>query len=212
MKFRFLLIILLLVAMQIFAQEEVITPEQDNMNKKYLIQLNDNLLTTINMLEAFNVQAREIYLIKQGDVYNSFLLDLTMQCSNLIDKIRQAEVMPPLERELQIRALIATVKADVEYKPVIVSDEEQRQNSNYLSNVGKNLKAQITSVLQAIIKEEQVILDKGEVSDNYFRLHTHHFLFSLLEDFIIPSDYLSPENENYLALIVQSIDDALQKK
>lgn len=177
MKFINYLIILLLISINLGAQEMSITPEQDNMNKKYLIQLNDNLLSTINMLEAFNKQATEIYLIKQGDFYNSFLLDLTMQCSNLIGKIRQAEIMTAEDRELQIRALIATIKADVEYLPTDISDKQQQQNSNYLANVEKNLKSQIASVLQAIVKEEKVILEKGEVTQNYFRLHSHHFLF-----------------------------------
>jgi hypothetical protein len=210
-RYQFLLI-LIFFAGAISAVDETITQEQDESNKKYLILLNDNLITTIDMLQIFNDKGQEIYLIEQGDIYNSFLFDLTMQCSNLIDKIRQAETFGALERELQIRALIATIKADVEYYERTISDELQEQNSIYLMNVEKNLQAQTSSVLQAIIKEEQVILEKGEVTNNYFRLHTHHFIFSLLSDFIIPSDYLSRRNEDYLVQIVQSVDAAMQKE
>lgn len=211
MRFLNIFLLMILLSSSLFAQDQVISEKQDEFNRKYLIQLNNNLLSTIDMLQVFNEKGQEIYLIKQGELYNSFLLDLTMQCSNLIDKIRQAEVMSPLARELQIRALIATIKADVEYNSEEVPEAQQRENSNYLTNVEINLNAQTASVLQAMVKEEKLILEKGEVTTNYLRLHTHHFLFSLLEDFIQPSDYLSPANENYLVQIVQSVDASLQK-
>lgn len=212
MKNLIIIIILLSFSSFLISEEIIVTEEQDEFNQKFLIRLNDNLLSTIDMLQVFNEKGREIYLIKQGDIYNSFLFDLTMQCSNLIDKIRQSEALSAPARELQIRALIATIKPDVEYNEKVISDKQQARNSNYLMNVEKNLQAQTSSVLQALVEEEKVILAKGEVTNNYFRLHTHHFLFSLLLDFINPSDYLSRANEDYLVMIVKSIDETLQKE
>jgi hypothetical protein len=211
MRRKLLFLLILVFSVSIIWADETITEEQDLANKKYLILLNDNLITTIDMLQAFNKQAKEIYLIEQGDMYNSFLMDLTMQCSNLISKIRETEDMDALDRELQIRALIATIKPDVEFIYIEIEPEQNSSNRDYLENVEKNLLAQISSVLQEIIKEEKTVLEKGTVTNNYFRLQTHHFIFSLLEDFIIPSEYLSGINEDYLVKIVESIDDILQK-
>ena len=192
--------------------EDIITEEQDSDNKKFLILLNDNLLTTINVLQAYDEQASEVYLIKNGEYYNAFLMDMVMQCSNLIDKIRNAEEMPDFEREKQIRALIATIKPDVEFLNNEIEVNRNKQNRNYLQDVNINLQSQTASILKALLKEEEIILQKGEVTQNYLRLHSHHFLFSLLNDFIEPFDYLSELNANYLAEIVRSVDEALPKE
>ncbi|KQC09906.1 MAG: hypothetical protein APR54_03555 [Candidatus Cloacimonas sp. SDB] len=211
MKYKFVYILIMVISITSVAATEIISAEQDANNRKYLINLNDNILTTIQMLQAFNYQGQEIYLIQNGDYYNSLLLDFTMQCSNLIENIRQAEELNPLDRDLQVRALIATIKPDVEFDETEISPKQKVQNRNFLKNAEIQLQYRLKSILAAIIEEEKEILNKGEVTQKYFQLHTHHFLFSLLEDFIAPSDLLSASNEKYLIAIVQSIDEALQQ-
>jgi hypothetical protein len=211
MKYKFVYILIIVITITSVSANEIISVEQDTNNRKYLISLNDNILTTIQMLQAFNYQGQEIYLIQNGDYYNSLLMDFTMQCSNLIENIRQAEELNPLDRELQVRALIATIKPDVAFDETEISPKQKVQNRNFLKNTDLQLQYRLKSILAAIIEEEKEILNKGEVTQKYFQLHTHHFLFSLLEDFIAPSDLLSPSNEKYLIDIVQSIDEALQQ-
>jgi len=205
-----ILVTLFAVAFTFCSAEEMISEEQDSQNKKYLILLNDNIITTIQVLEAFNEQASEIYLIQNGEYYNAFLMDMAMQCSNLINEIRNAELMSELEREMQIRALLATIKPDVEFTASEVDSSTEDQS--YLESVNLNLTDQIISIQKALLSEEETILEKGEVTQNYLRLHTHYFLFSLILDFIEPSEYLGKLNLNYLVRIVRSVDEALPKE
>jgi len=212
MKYKLIYLLVIITAFTAVSANEIISAEQDASNRKYLINLNDNILTTIQMLQAFNYQGQEIYLIQNGDFYNSLLLDFTMQCSNLIENIRQADELEPLDRELQVRSLIATIKPDVEFDETDIDPKQKVRNRNFLKNADLQLQYRLKSILKEIVEEEEEILKKGEVTQKYFQLHTHHFLFSLLEDFVAPSDLLSASNENYLIAILQSIDEALQKK
>jgi len=212
MRSKLIVLALIILSFTYNFAEEIITEEQDSQNKKFLILLNDNILTTINVLEAFNEQASEIYLIKNGEYYNAFLMDMAMQCSNLINEIRSADTISPLEREKLVRALTATIKPDVEFE-IIGSDMELNiENGVYLTDVNTNLSRQLASLQKVIMNEEKIILQEGEVTQNYLRMHSHHFLFSLLLDFIEPSEYLSEINLNYLVEIVRSVDESLPKE
>ena len=205
-----LLIAFILSSNTIFAEDKV-TEKQDALNKKYLILLAENIISTIDMLSTFNETSHYIgESVENGDQYKSFLLEMTLECSNLIEKIRDAEDMQKLEREMQIRALIVTLKPDIEYKSVKISKSENTKNKVYLADVIENLNRQIKTLLNGIMKEEKDIIESRSLTLNYLRLHSFHFLFSLLLDFIEPGLNLSKTNRDYLVRVTKSIDVSLQ--
>ena len=211
MKVKNLLLILLLILVSTLSSNEKITDEQDALNKKYLILLTENIIITIDMLSTFNETSHYIgESIENSDQYKSFLLEMTLECSNLIEKIRDAEDMQKLEREMQIRALIVTLKPDIEYKSVKISKSENTKNKVYLADITENLNGQIKTLLNGIMKEEKDIIESRSLTLNYLRLHSFHFLFSLLLDFIEPGLNLSKTNRDYLVRVTKSIDVSLQ--
>jgi len=212
MKVRSIIIVIFLLGIFLHATDTVVDDVQNSRNQKFLILLNDNLLSTIQMMEAFNEQASEIYLIENGEVYNGFLMDMTMQCSNLIGGIRQAETMTDEMREKQITALLASIKPDVQFIEQEPDNEILQNTHSYLDSVNINLNDQLATLFKLILEEEKNVLNIGRVTQNYLRLHSHHFLFSLIIDFIEPADRLSPLNAVYLADIVRSVDSSLPKQ
>lgn len=206
-----LLIAFILSSNTIFAEDKV-TEKQDALNKKYLILLTENIVSTVDMLSTFNETSHYIgESVENGDQYKSFLLEMTLECSNLIEKIRDAEDMQKLEREMQIRALIVTLKPDIEYKSVKISKSENTKNKVYLADVTENLNGQIKTLLNGIMKEEKDIIESQSLTLNYLRLHSFHFLFSLLLDFIEPGLNLSKTNRDYLVWVTKSMDESLQQ-
>ncbi len=187
--------------------------DQNADNRKYLILLDENIITTIEMMDAFHKKSELIYQdIEHGQDYDQFLLSMTMECSNLLENIRNADVLTAEEREIRIASLIATIKSDVEFSNADVTESKDRENSLYLNNIQINLKSQKATLLKHMIKEEEIILELGKITENYMRLHTHNFLFSLILNFTQDSEYLSKINRNYLTKVIRSVDQTLQHK
>lgn len=186
--------------------------DQNSKNKKYLILLDEDLISTIEMLDAFHQKSQIIYQdIEHGQDYDQFLMTMTMECSNLIENIRNTEGFSANEIEMQIQKLIATIKPDVEFSEDIIQEEENNTNKTYLEDVESNLNMQKKQLFQFIVNEEEKILAEGVIDNNYMRLHSHNFLFSLILNFIEPEQYLSKKNRNYLVDIVKSVDESLPK-
>ncbi len=49
-------------------------------NQLFLEELDKNILSTIQVLEAFNNNAQNLYDIEGADYYRRFLMDMTLEC------------------------------------------------------------------------------------------------------------------------------------
>ena len=79
----------------------------------------------------------------------------------------------------------------------------------FLNTVKENFDLQLNTLLKEIMNEEKIVMENKIITLNYYRLHTHHFLFSLLSDFVEPSEYLSNNNREYLVLVTKAIEKSI---
>ena len=184
--------------------------KQEKANLTYLYQLNRNLLSTIDMLTAFNKIANNMGPeISGSDFFSQFLLESTIQVSEIIQLIRNAENREPEEIDNSIRDMMSILQPHEIQLPAKISKNQNEENLDYLKTLNQNLDFQIPTLLKELTKEEKIIAEIKKITPNYIRLHSHFFLFSVLKDFSEPQVYLSTMNRHYLVELSKAIDVSL---
>ncbi|MBN2460579.1 MAG: hypothetical protein JXB60_03140 [Candidatus Cloacimonetes bacterium] len=204
---RLYLLLLLIGILFSGCLKDGVSKKQDELNRKYLYQFNQNLLSTIELLVTFNTAAQNMgESIEGSQQFSGFLMEMTVQCSSLIDLIRSAETLDPAEREGHIQLIMSNLRPQEITLPARIDKKRDQSNRLYLQSASDNLGRQLGLLLRDITREEQVIMTAGKVTADYFKLHSHHFLFSLLHDFVEPSELLSRFNREYLVELTRAIE------
>lgn len=205
MKIRKILIIILLPVV-IYSQN--ISKEQNNKNKAFLNNLDENVTETIDMLVTFNKTAKKIEVDITGwNTYSKFLLELTMECSNIKKIITSSDTLTFEERELTIRNLMSSLYPNTKYLPYPIGAEQDKQHSELLEIFRKKLGSKQEKLIKLILIEENKIVESGTFNKYYLSLHTENYIYSLLRDFIDQQEKLSPKNRKYLLSITRDIED-----
>ena len=102
--------------------------DEDYNNKLFLQNLDSNILSTIKITTTFNEIANRMVDIKGVDAYKRFLMDMTIECSNLRSMIRDTDENNAIEREESIKTIIFSIRSDSEYKIREVDDEINQKN------------------------------------------------------------------------------------
>ena len=205
---KIFLIIITLISLNAFAAK--VSSQQNKLNKEYLTLLDLNIGGTIKLLSSFNTILDSLPdQITGTQLFSGFLMDLTLECGNLKKHIALTETMKSAEREEMIQVLIATLNPDIEYLPYSVSKEQDEQNRQILAAMHIRFKNRLFALQKEILREETLILESGTFNKYFFNLHSQHFMYELLMDFIEPSGNLSRENRNYLIQMATQLEEMM---
>lgn len=201
-----------LLTINLWSNDQKSTNQNSN-NILYLEKLDQNIVSTIETLSAFNYAVGK----SEGKVtglerYKNFLMEMTIECSKIRQFVVDSKNVDDREREAIIRMAILTIRSDVKYKVGTVTTEMNIQNKEYLKNIEIMLSNQKKILESLIIDEEKAILRDGEINQDFLNYHAHHFLFSLLIDFLQPSDFLGFETRNLLTSRIKTLEAELRKE
>lgn len=186
-----------------------ISTAQDQNNKDYLDQLDRNISGTIQVLSSFNEMLENLpEQIAGTDAFSQFLMELTLECSGIKKQIARSEALTAGEREELINLLILNLNPEVKWFPVLISEEEDEQNKQMIKIMLRRIIGHVLALQKEILREEEGILASGTFHKYFFSLHSRHFMFQLLLDFLEPSDDLSPKNRDFLIRMVRRIEAA----
>lgn len=201
---KLLVIVLIISTVFLIAK---ISKKQNINNRNFLLNLDKNILETIDLLTTFNDAANNMpNFIKGINKYKSYLMEMTIECSKLRKSISDSDTMTKDEREKQISLLIKSLKPDIPISNEKVSKKQDKTNSEYLDNISKQLNERVGMTFKDLMLIEKSFLGKKEIPDKYFRQHSRLFLFSLLLDFIDHEEYLSRMNRDQLMRIIRSME------
>ena len=182
-------------------------------NSLYLENLDAEISELIELLTTFNSIANNLPdKIAGVNVYKNFLMDITLECSNIRKQIAESEDGSANERELIIKNIIKSIKANVNFVPVPISDEQAKKNFIYLEIYYNRFEHIIISILKSLLDEERKIVESNSITKIYLDLHTRHFLLSLINSFVKNSKDISNKNQFLLLKIAQEIDSELHSK
>ena len=188
-----------------------ISDEQNIRNKQYLVNLDLNVLETIDIMVMFNDASKNLPedTINGIITYRKFLLDMTMECGNIRKDIKLSKDMSPIEREKHIAMMFATIKPDVIYVHKKINNSQDLTNRETINKLHERIKKYIPFLQKEILKGEKAVIENSSFSKYYMNIHSQHFMFQLLSDYIANSDKLSYNNREYLLKIALSIESAL---
>jgi len=182
--------------------------KQDKNNRLFLKKLDENILSTIEMLTTFNQAANNIpNFVKGANKYKAFLMEMTIECSKIRNGIIKSEEMNRTEREFQIRKLILSIKSDEFFQIEKVSKKKDKLNREFLQFTSAKLQNALGIIRKEIMSQEKIIMKKDTISSKYFDLHSRNFLYSLLLDYLKISHLLTKENRNDLANVLRSLEN-----
>jgi hypothetical protein len=181
-------------------------------NKEYLLQLDRNISGTIEVMTTFNETLINLPdHIKGKTAFSVFLMEMTMECGGIKKDISLSWDFSAVDREEMIRNLIANLNPEVPWFPYYINNDKDRQNRELTVILKKRLIEHVLAVQKEIMRQEAGILESGSFHKYFFHLHSEHFMYQLLLDFIEPADYLSADNRDYLIKMVRHIEDSLIK-
>jgi len=187
--------------------------QQDSNNFDYLQYLDENLTGTIEVLSAFNNTLFSLSTeIKGVNAFSQFLMNLTMECSNLKKEIANSYQLSSTDREELIRILISSLNPEIKWYPFEIDKEQDEQNRQIAHIMKGRFREQIARLRQQIFKEEAGILEAKTFYKYFFFLHSQHFMYQLMMDFLEPSENLSRDNRDYLIKMVRAIEDDLMNE
>lgn len=202
-----LLLFLMLSAVTCFAQ---ISRAQNN--KEYLLQLDRNISGTIQVLTTFNKTLDNLPdHIKGKTAFSVFLMEMTMECGGIKKDISSSRDFSAADREEMIRNLIANLNPEVPWFPYYINKDKDGQNRELTVILKKRLIDHVLAVQKEIMQQEAGIMESGSFHKYFFHLHSEHFMYQLLLDFIEPAEHLSADNRDYLIKMVRHIEDSLIK-
>jgi len=118
--------------------------------------------------------------------------------------------MPSQERSQIIKNVLKSLKPDVVFQKKYISQKKDTENREYLEEVSAKLVKKVNNSLQEITKEEEIIKQKEAITRDYLKLHSQHFMYSTLLNYIMPSEHLNKRYRNYLTQIVKEIMIGMQ--
>lgn len=209
-----LLILIILICFYNFNNAEV-SKMQDINNMEYLSRLDENVVSTIKMLIGFKKMSDKLPgSIKGKNYYNSFLMNMVMECSNIREGIKNSEEMNKKQREKQISLLIKSIKSDLNFSDKSITPEIAKKDNQFLKNSKESIKRKSGLFKKMIVEEEETVMEEKTITPKYLDLHSHNFLYSLLGDYIENASLLTPKHRNMLVEIIKSIqaNDPMEKK
>ncbi len=210
MRNKIILLLLTIVFSNLLFSENDISKKQNKLNEEYLQELDSNLIETIDLLAVFNETSKKIPETVTGvSVYRKFLLEMTLECSNIRQKIADSEKKNSIRHEILIQMLISGLKPDVQFLPVPIGNKKDLQNKQLLEIMNERIQKHVTTLRKSILYEEKVILESGTFNKYFLDLHSKHFMYILLLDFLKPGKKLSKENRAYLLIMVKEIEGSL---
>jgi hypothetical protein len=200
---------LLMLVNSIFPQN--ISEEQNIKNKQYLVNLELNVLETIDIMAMFNDASKQLPedTINGINTYRQFLFDMTMECSNIRNDVKLSKGMSPNEREEHIAMMIANIRPEVIYTHKQIDNSQDLKNRETINELHERIKKYIPFLQNEIIKSDISVIENKSISKYYMNIHSQHFMFQLLSDYIANSDKLSHNNREYLLKIALSIENVL---
>lgn len=203
------IIMLLMLVNSIFSQN--ISDEQNIRNRQYLVNLELNVLETIDIMVMFNEASKQLPedTINGISTYQQFLFDMTMECGNIRNDIKLSKDMSPNEREEHITMMFATIRPEVIYTHKQIDNTQDLKNRETINELHERIKKYILFLQNEIIKSDESVIENKSISKYFMNLHSQHFMFQLLSDYIANSDKLSHNNREYLLKIALSIESVL---
>ncbi|GEM_PF-2106061 len=191
---------------------DVVSEQQDAENQAFLSAVDKNLINTIRMLSAFEAGADRMDALKGVPEYRQFLMNNTIECSQMRNIIQQAQKDTPVMRVSRVREIIETLNPGITFSYDAVTAEQDEENRIFLAKFGSVLVTEIKRLTELIVQREQTFEASQSIDKEYFNLHSHHYLFSMLLNVISPSKHLSATNRGVLAQIVHGVEAQLQKE
>jgi hypothetical protein len=139
-------------------------------------------------------------------------MELTLECSNIKKNISSASEMTAEEREIQIQEMIESLNPSVEYLPFYIDNSKDQQNRELIKIMQNRLIEHVLELQKKILAEEKGIIESETFNKYFFNLHSRHFMYQLLLDFLDPSDKLSRDNRNYLLSMTRALEDLLMEE
>ena len=194
-----------------FLYSKNISKEQNIRNKQYLVNLDLNILETIDIMVMFNDASKQLPedSINGINTYQKFLFDMTMECGNIRNDIKLSNNMSPNEREEHITMMFATIRPEVIYTHKKIDNSQDLKNRETINELHDRIKKYIPFLQNEIVKAEKRAIENSSISQYYMNLHSQHFMLQLLSDYIANSDKLSHNNREYLLKIALSIESVL---
>ena len=209
MKRLKIIIILVMFLSLLYANN--ISDEQNIKNKQYLVNLDLNVLETIDIMVMFDDVSKQLPedTINGISTYRQFLLDMIMECSNIRNDVKLSKNMTPNEREEHIAMMFATIRPEVIYTYKKIDNSQDLKNREIMNELHERIKKYILFLQNEIVKAEKRAIENSSISKYYMNLHSQHFMLQLLSDYIANSDKLSNNNREYLLKIALSIESVL---
>jgi hypothetical protein len=190
-----------------------ISEKEDLENKVYLSALDKNVLNTVELLDAFKTGMKKMQEKEYDKVeyYKNFLEDVSNECFLIRDNIFNSVNMQPEQRSEVVKDVIKSLKPDVIYENKYIPAQQDRENSDYLDRISVKLMKKVNETLQNITKEEENIKKNEAISREYLKLHSQHFMYSMLLNYITPSEHLNKRNRNFLVKVAKEIMVGMQE-
>ncbi|RLC54144.1 MAG: hypothetical protein DRH89_09830 [Candidatus Cloacimonadota bacterium] len=196
-----------LVATIFISLNAEISKTQNNMNLIFLRELDSNLLETIKIMDAYNQATNNIpYEVLGTERYQKFLMEMTMICMNLRNDISSSTELNSEQREMLIKELISSIKADVKSVSESITEQQDLQGKRFSKLFKQKINAHLKEIRKEIIIEEEKIIESKTFDQYYFHLHSQQFIYQLIMDFLKPSEYLSKSNRAFLIRIAAEIE------
>ncbi|MCF7859503.1 MAG: hypothetical protein K9N07_09335 [Candidatus Cloacimonetes bacterium] len=204
MKKTVLIVILLILIIDLTAQ---VSKRQNQNNILYLRELDNNLIETIKIMEAYNKASQNIpYDVLGIEKYQKFLMEMTMICMNLRNDIDKQSELDKEQRELLILNMIGAIKPDVKKITGKITSEENIQGEKILNKLASQINVHLHEIGKQIIEKEKFIIQSKTFDQYYFHLHSQQFIYNLVLNFLKPADKLSADNRAFLIRVAAEVE------
>ena len=184
-----------------------ITKTQNNMNLIFLRELDSNLLETIKIMDAYNQATDNIpYEVLGIERYQKFLMEMTMICMNLRNDITSSIELNSEQREVFVKELISSLKPDVKSITESITKQQDLQGKRFCKLLKQKINNHLKDIRKEIIIEEETIIESKTFDQYFFHLHSQHFIYQLILNFLKPSDHLSRSNRAFLIRVAAEIE------
>ncbi|MCF7918906.1 MAG: hypothetical protein K9N06_03210 [Candidatus Cloacimonetes bacterium] len=189
-----------------------VSSQQNKNNIAFLDELDQNIISTIDLLSVFNNIAKNMDAsIKDADKFSKYLLDLTMECSAMRSIIAQTQDCNDKEREIAIRLVFDYIKPHEIELNDLVNGGVDEINRKYLTDLEITYQEKINKLRNSLLEEEKIIQQKHMITSRYIALHNRHFIYHLILDFIENQQYLSRTNRQYLIDLIKAVEEGISQ-
>lgn len=201
-----IVITILLVTLFIGLSAEI-SKTHNNMNLIFLRELDSNLLETIKVMDVYNQATNNIpFEVLGTERYQKFLMEMTMICMNLRNNISSSFELNSKKRELFIQELISSIKPDVKRISESITKQQDMQGKQFSKLLRQKINAHLKDIRKEIIIEEEIIIESKTFDQYFFHLHSQQFIYTLVIDFLKPSEHLSRSNRAFLIRVAAEIE------